>query len=200
MRGGLDISEHMLIFLSMPHHTPSPPGSLPPSLPPDGALPPAGPPSPSRATWTYTQRIHASAERVFPLLCPVREAEWLDGWTYELLRSESGLAEEGCVFRTATPGEPETIWIVTRHEPEAGRVEFARVTAGLVATRLTVRVQPAGENESSVRVTYEFTATSPDGERLVASRHSETAFRTSPEWWERSMNHFLATGTILRAA
>jgi hypothetical protein len=102
------------------------------------------------------------------------------------------------LFRTVIPGEPETIWIVTRHDPGAGRVEFARVTAGMVATRLGVQVRAAGEAESSVEVTYDFTATSPAGEGLLAKRHSEDAFRKSMEWWERSMNHFLETGTILR--
>ena len=155
-------------------------------------------PSAAPVTRTFTQRIEASPDRVFPLLCPVREAEWLDGWTYRLLRSKSGLAEEGCVFRTVLPGEPETIWIVTRHEPEAGRVDFARVTAGQVATRLAIRVRPAGACESSVEITYEFTPTSPAGERVIARRHSEDAFRKSMEWWERSMNHYLETGVTLR--
>jgi hypothetical protein len=154
----------------------------------------------SHTTRTFSQTIKASPDRVFPLLCPVREAEWLDGWTAELLRSESGYSEEGCVFRTVFPGEPETIWIVTRHEPETGRVDFARVTAGLVATRLSIRVQPTGEGESSVLVTYDFTTTSPEGERLVATRHSEEAFQKAMRWWERAMNHFLETGTTLRKA
>jgi hypothetical protein len=150
-------------------------------------------------TRTFTQTISAPPDRVFPLLCPVRESEWLDGWKAEVLRSESGYAEEGCVFRTVLPGEPETIWVVTRHEPDAGRVEFARVTAGLVATRLAIRVQAAGEGESTVWVTYELTPTSPDGEHLVAKRHSEEAFNMAMAWWERSMNHFLETGSVLRA-
>jgi hypothetical protein len=151
-----------------------------------------------RTTRTYVQRIHASPERVFPLLCPVREAEWLDGWSYEMLASETGYAEEGCVFRTRLPGEPETIWIVTRHDAAAGRVEFARVTAGLVATRLCVRVEAAGEASSRVDIAFEFTPTSEDGVRYCARRHSESAFEEAMAWWERSMNHFLETGRTLR--
>lgn len=160
---------------------------------PPGAAPPA-PPAPLR----YTQRIDAPPGRVFPLLCPVRESEWLDGWEAEVLRSSSGLAEEGCVFRTTAPGEPETVWIVTRHEPSEGRVEFARVTPGLVATRLSVQVQPEAESRSRVDVVYELTPTSPEGAAHVARNHSEEAFRASLAWWERSMNHFLATGRVLR--
>ncbi len=153
-----------------------------------------------RTTRSYTQTIDAPPERVFPLLCPVREAEWLDGWTYELLHSRSGFAEEGCVFRTPPEGEPETIWIVTRHDPASGVVEFARVTAGLVATRLVIRVRPDGGSRSSVAITYDFVPTSPAGERLVEERHAPERFRDAMRWWERSMNHFLATGERLRQA
>jgi hypothetical protein len=153
--------------------------------------------NPNAVSRTYTQHIHAPASVVFPLLCPVREAEWLDGWNYELLHSQSGYAEEGCVFRTTPPGDPETIWVVTRHDRDAGVVEFTRVTAGLVATRLAVRIEDRGAS-SDVVVTYRFTPTSEAGARFVAERHSEEAFRGQMDWWERSMNHYVATGSILR--
>ena len=48
--------------------------------------------------------LAAAPARVFPLLCPVREAEWLPGWHAEVLHSASGLAELGCVFRTRDEG------------------------------------------------------------------------------------------------
>jgi len=156
------------------------------------------PPILQRTTRSYTQTIEAPPGRVFPLLCPVREAEWLDGWTYELLHSTSGLAEPGCVFRTQPAGEPETIWIVTRHDPAAGVVEFARVTAGLVATRLAIRVKPDGGSRSAVEITYDFVPTSAAGALLVAERQSPERFREAMRWWERSMNHYLATGERLR--
>jgi len=149
-------------------------------------------------TRSYTQTIQAPPEAVFPLLCPVREAEWLDGWTYDLIHSVSGLAEEGCVFRTHPSGEPETIWLITRHDPARGIVEFARVTEGLVATRLAVQVEPSGPGRSAVRVTYHFVPTSEAGARFIRERHSEESFRRSMGVWERSMNHFVETGALLR--
>ena len=46
-------------------------------------------------------------DRVFPLLCPVQEALGLPGWSAQILHSDSGVAELGCVFRTrAERGEP----------------------------------------------------------------------------------------------
>ena len=35
---------------------------------------------PKRVTRTYTQQLVAEPSAVFPLLCPVREADWIDGW------------------------------------------------------------------------------------------------------------------------
>ncbi len=70
--------------------------------------------SPNYAERTYTQHLVAPPSRVFPLLCPVREADWLEGWDPPLVLSNSGVAERDCVFLTdASPGH--AIWYVTRH-------------------------------------------------------------------------------------
>jgi hypothetical protein len=100
---------------------------------------------------SYTQHVEAAPEEVFPL-CPVREADWVDGWVdeVEIVHSDSGFARNGCVFRTRRPGQPETIWAITRHDATQKVVEFLRVTTGLVATRsllfedVTIK-NPSGE-------------------------------------------------------
>ena len=154
-----------------------------------------------RITRRFTQRIEAPPERVFPLLCPVREGDWLDGWRdeVEMIHSESGLAEEGCVFRTRMPGRPETVWMISRHDPQARQVEFCRVTTGLVATRLAIGVTPEGGDASAVHITYTFTPLGPDGAEFVRRTYAEEAFREDMVWWQDSMNHWLRTGKILRA-
>jgi hypothetical protein len=50
---------------------------------------------PCRVTRTYLQKIQAPPEEVFPLLCPVRETEWVRGWDPIVVYSHSGLAEPG---------------------------------------------------------------------------------------------------------
>ena len=59
---------------------------------------------PRRVTRTYTQRLTAAPARVFPLLCPVREADWIEGWDPISVWSESGVAEPDCVFTTPSDG------------------------------------------------------------------------------------------------
>jgi hypothetical protein len=74
-----------------------------------------------RFTHEYTHNV-APPETVFPLLCPVREADWVPGWRYRLIYSESGIAEYGCVFITPNEDGTETTWVVTDYDPPSFRI------------------------------------------------------------------------------
>jgi hypothetical protein len=170
---------------------------------PSPAGPDGGPRRASgRTVRSYTQHIAAPPEAVFPLLCPVREADWLEGWIdqVEMIHSDSGAAEDGCVFITRVPGQPDTVWVITHHDPVRRTVDFVRVTTGLVATRLQIAVEPRGDGSSSVAITYTFTPLDRAGRAFVEQSHSEDVFRGDMAWWEASMNHWLRTGVILRGA
>lgn len=152
----------------------------------------------ARVSRSYTQRIEASAGRAFPLLCPVREAEWLDEWAYEMIHSESGVAEDGCVFRTQWSDFPESIWMVTRHDRKEGVVEFVRVTTGLLITRLNIRLEPTADDATLVHIRYTHTPLTEAGSSFIEGHYSQPEFERSMAWWEKSMNHFLVTGETLR--
>lgn len=154
----------------------------------------------AKTTRSYTQHIAAPADEVFPLLCPVREMEWLEDFGCEIIYSESGLAEQGCVFRTQAPDGPETIWMMVQHDREKGVVDFVRVTEGLVATRLNIELEPTNNRTTNVHITYTFIPTSEEGATLVRTAHSAEAFNENLQWWERSMNHYLETGKMLRSS
>jgi hypothetical protein len=89
--------------------------------------------------------------------------------------------------------------VIDEHEPERGVVGFVRVTEGLAATTLRIGVSAAGNGESAVAIRYVVTPISAAGAAWAAMRHSAEAFRHAMLWWERSMNHFIATGQMLRA-
>lgn len=77
----------------------------------------------------YTQSFQAPPSDVFPLLCPVREYEWIEPWQCEMLHSDSGIAEKNCVFRTRMPGESsDEVWVISHYEPDT-RIEFVRMNA-----------------------------------------------------------------------
>jgi hypothetical protein len=145
----------------------------------------------SRILHDYTQTNCAAPGRVFPLLCPVREADWVPGWDYTLIYSQSGVAELGCVFTTPNQHGPETTWIVTEYDPSAFRIAFLWIWPGMVATQIRISLRPgesAGTTESLVSYTY--TGLSPEGNREIA-RYDEAWFRGKMQSWEKAINHYL---------
>jgi hypothetical protein len=153
-------------------------------------------PLPTRAARGYRQRIEAAADEVFALLCPVRESEWLDGWSCRMVHSVSGVAEHGAVFVTASAGEADTTWVITRHEPASRRIDFCRFTPGSRTCLLRLAVSPLAAARATVDISYEYTALSEDGAHFLA-RWTDEAFLEAMRFWEASMNHFLATGRRL---
>ena len=145
---------------------------------------------PVRASRSYTQHLVGTVEEVFPLLCPVREADWIDGWNPSLVVSSSGVAEPDCVFVTsATPAD--AIWYVTRHEPQAGFVEMLKITPGLTACRLSIQLR-AIEGGSEADVTYCHTSLGPEGDAFVAS-FTEDYYRKFMQDWESRLNRYLGS-------
>jgi hypothetical protein len=150
--------------------------------------------TPNRVIRRYVQRLAAPPARVFPLLCPVREAEWIEGWDPKVVLSHSGVAEPDCVFVTAA--EPaDAIWIVTRHEPDRF-VEMLKVTPGVTVCRLTIALQ-AADHGCDADVTYRHTSLGPAGDALVAG-FTEAHYTTFMQTWERRLNHYLRTGLARR--
>ncbi len=149
---------------------------------------------PKRASHTYVQQLDAPANVVFPLLCPVREADWLEGWDPLSVATQSGVAEPDCVFVTAA-GPVDAVWYVTRHEPAAGFVEMLKITPGVTACRLTIRVSNA-PNGCHAEVAYTHTSLGPDGDAFVAAFTADVYLEFMHNW-ERRLNHYLQHGTRL---
>jgi len=149
---------------------------------------------PNRATHTYRQRLCAPPARVFPLLCPVREAEWTEGWLPDLIMSSSGIAERDCIF--ITPEAPgKAIWYVTRHEPQNWFVEMLKIVPGVTACRLEIQLTQNGD-ECFADVTYSHTSIGRAGDEFVA-RFTVDSYQRFMQIWEKELNHFLKTGSRL---
>ena len=78
---------------------------------------------PNSVKRTYTQSINSSPDKVFPLLCPVREKEWVQGWDPELIITKSGFAENDSIFVTKH-GDEKNYWIITRYDPVNYEIEM----------------------------------------------------------------------------
>ena len=148
-----------------------------------------------RVTRQYVQTIHAEPSMVHSLICPVKEAEWLDGWDYNLIYSQSGVAEPGCVFTSMSAGE-ETIWMITKRDDEAFETEFARVTPGSRVAVVSIRIENGNHQTSRVYISYSITALTAAGNQVIDSFTQEN-FDKDMQFWEATMNHYLRTGKAL---
>jgi hypothetical protein len=149
---------------------------------------------PHRVTRNYSQTLHAGPDQVFPLLCPVREAEWVNGWHPRLVVTASGLAEPDCVFVTAA-GPQEAIWMITDHDPAMHHLEIIKLIPGIVVGKIVIQLAAAPEG-ATAEISYTFTSLGPDGDRVV-SEFTQKHFDEFMLTWETELNHFIATGDRL---
>jgi uncharacterized protein YndB with AHSA1/START domain len=140
-------------------------------------------------THTYTQRINAPPTTVFPLLCPMREQEWIPGWRARMIHSNSGVAEAGALFATASEAGA-TLWIVTAYEPPH-RIQFARFQADGVVVLIDIAVAPDADQRAFVHIRYSLTASTADAAEAVRAFTQEHWQRMMTQWQDL-MNGFIA--------
>ncbi len=149
--------------------------------------------TPRRLELSFTDVLEASPQEVFPLLCPVREYEWIEDWQCELVHSKSGFAEKGCVFTTQLAlGET---WVCSRYEPPR-LLEFVINAGSHLAVTFGATLAPTARG---TEICWTRTLTSLDsvGDRVVR-RYSEGAYQKEMELLARRLKHYLATGQCLQ--
>lgn len=82
-----------------------------------------------RKVINHTQTFQSTPDKVFPLLCPTTEFDWMDGWHCEMIYSKSLYQEYNAIFRTSYFGFDE-VWVVSHFEPNR-IIEFTRVSENL---------------------------------------------------------------------
>lgn len=154
-----------------------------------------------RIAHEYIQTNPAPPEKVFPLLCPVREADWLPSWQYRLIYSNSGIAELGCVFTTPNPSAAaahsgaasETTWIVTDYDPAAFRIAYVWIKPGRIITELRIQLAAVEQGATRTHIRYRYTGLSPEGNRELEG-YDQKWFDSRMQNWQTTINHYLRTG------
>jgi hypothetical protein len=148
----------------------------------------------------YTHKVAAPPSKIFPLLCPVLEYDWIEDWSCEMIHSKSGVAEYGCVFKThlARVGGMEQVWEVSRYEPEAGVIQFVVTNQESHVMKLDIGLTDCGDGATSVHWSHTFTALTDQGRAFVQS--VEHIYEGMMIGLEESLSHYCRTGKMLRKA
>jgi len=160
-----------------------------------------------RVSHEFNQTNSATPDKVFPLLCPVRETDWIPAWRYNLIYSDSGVAELGCIFTTPNMPVPgaqsqapsETTWMTIDYDPAAFRIAYIWITPGRVATELRIQLTPLPAGKTQTYIRFRYTGLSPEGNREVEG-FDRVWFESKMQGWEKSINHYLRTGKLIEAA
>ena len=143
-----------------------------------------------RVVRTHHFELPLAPREAFDYFTPEGERAWAKGWEPRYLHPADGRATAGMVFTTGHGGE-ETLWTMTRHEPEAGVVEYLRVTPG---SRMgSVRVQCSQAlGGTRVTVTYALTALTPRGNETLRALDGP-AYEAFIESWKASIRSATTT-------
>lgn len=129
-----------------------------------------------------TLHVDAPPGHAFQLFTAPGEKLWIDGWDPVVASGGDGRAR-GAVFVTNTAGE-KAYWVVVDYDDEALHARYARIAPGTRAGTVEVFARDDGAGSTEVTVTYELTALTGDGDKLLADFDGE-AFERMLRDWER---------------
>lgn len=145
----------------------------------------------------YMQTLHGRKSEIFQLLCPVREKEWLKGWDYNMIYSESGFAEKGCVFETDNDfGSYQ--WVMTKYDNRDFNVQFVKFIQNRMIVIIDIQLIDSEGDIVYCEIDYTFTAIDDDVIKQMHEENTQEIFNSHMKLWEDSMNYFLKTGLMLQ--
>lgn len=149
----------------------------------------------SRKVFTQTTTVNASPEKVFLLLCPVMEYKWIQGWTCEMIYTDSGVIEKNCIFITNFDGIGRETWHVSEYIPNE-HICFIRISNDL-SIRFDIDLFKQSDNTTEMRWTHIFTSTSDRGNELLM-RMSPEAFSSSVILRGQQLDCYINTGLMMK--
>jgi hypothetical protein len=150
---------------------------------------------PRRIRHAYTQAIGAPPERIFPMLCPVRETDWAPGWDPKFVISESGVMEDGCLFVTPE-AMSNAIWITVRHDPDTYYLELLKVVPEHTVCKYEITLASEPRGRTAAEVVFTCTALSEEGVEHLGEL-TESWYEELMVNWEQALNYYLEHGTMI---
>jgi len=135
--------------------------------------------------------LKSNAKTVFPLLCPVKEVDWIAGWENmcTLIYTDSGIAEEACVFETDTPEEGKSLWICSHYDTENTEITYIKHVIGKAVIKWDMHVRDTTEG-STIDMVYNVTSLSKEGIEFVR-KLDECGLATLFKNIQRDINTFV---------
>lgn len=147
-----------------------------------------------RVSREYVQMNAGQPDRVFPLLCPVRESEWLPHFKARVIYSSTGISEDGAIFQTTHDDEKIT-WIITKYNPNS-LIEMMYIIPDTMIVRINIQLEKHDKKHTKTRIRYTKTGLTEKGNAEV-EKFTEERFNQQMEHWEKAINFYLIHGKAI---
>ena len=143
----------------------------------------------------YDQLLKSTPDKIFPLLCPKKEYDWIESWKCDIIFSNSGFAELDCVFVTGLPEDTKETWIVDIFDKDK-KIQFARFSGSRIIRH---SISLTDNNNGTTTAKWEQTITSLNSEgNLYIEKFFKIEFEKRIKALEKMLNYYLTTGKMLR--
>jgi len=149
-----------------------------------------------KITRRFAQKYAGDPVKIFPMLCAVREIEWIPQWEYEMIYSISGVNERGCIFKTQKPYGTETVWVTTKWDTDNYEVRFVQFAKDSLVVNLKIALDDNGDGTTTANWEQVFTSLSEKGNEFIESYTIEK-FQKVMGGLQKAMNHYLETGKLI---
>jgi len=142
------------------------------------------------------QKLNASPNIVFPLLCPKMEYKWIEPWNCKMIYSKSGYAEDNCVFETNFPEdlEPET-WFVSQYINNQA-IQFVRFNNYKI-TRQNITLLNNKDGSTTAIWEQIITGLNEEGNKYIDS-YTDEVYKEEILMIEKMLNYYLEKGQMLK--
>lgn len=137
----------------------------------------------------------------FALACPVAELLWIDDWKFDLVYSESGKNETGCVFLEPSTGlsmlrspGANAYWYTTRYEVEQHRFDAIWLTRDLAIARWEVSMTDLGDGRTRVKWSLVYTGLGAEGNSIIGEPGLGVRMKKGLSFIATSLKHYVETG------
>lgn len=157
-----------------------------------------------RVFLTHTEEINAHAARIFPLLCPVAEYDWISNWDCRIGFTASGINEDGCIFMEQIMGPvligypTVSTWVTTVYDKENGHIQFVIFVHDQAVVRYDVRLEEQQSSLTHVVMNFEITAVSEEFGSLD-NEEIRRRIMVPVTFISGSLKHYCETGKVLQA-
>ncbi len=149
-----------------------------------------------KVSWSFSH----DPEKVFLLLCPTKELDWIEGWenVHTLIYSDSGIAERSCIFTTDVPGEGRSVWIASKYSLENRNVEYVKFLAEMDAVvHWEMTVTAESPQKCSITSNYIITGLSDKGNAFVGD-FEKNNLPALMDRLPKMIEHYMKTGKKMK--